>query len=487
MGQAGSASRIEAHIQGAHGSQIAVGTHIYQIGSVHGGVVQIIEPEQRPRPRPRPTPVSILPASPPDLLDREQEISTAIAAFQATAPLAFHGEAGIGKTVLLEHLAYHPEAARFPDGVVHLYVGGRPWDDLLQALFEAFYEVEPGTPFKPTEMQVRQALRDKRALILLDDVGLDRGQVEALVGVAPRSLFVLASEPRLLWGRGKAILLKGLPLEDALALVERELGRPLEGPERAAAQSICTTLDGHPLHILRAVARVEEEGKSLEEIARSVQAADPVETLTAAVLSSLSEDQRRLLAVMALLDGAPLPTDHLAALSGVRNVQPALEALMHRGLVQAHSPRYSLSGGLGRYIRGKWDLTPWTERAVDHFTSWVEKGRPSPTDVADVAEAVLRTMEWAAADERWSDVLRLGRAMEEPLTLACRWGAWEQVLLRMLEAARELGDRATEAWALHQLGSRALCLGDHRTARDALTKALRLRQSLGDEAGAAAT
>ena len=54
-----------------------------------------------------------------------------------------------------------------------------------------------------------------------------------------------------------------------------------------------------------------------------------------------------------------------------------------------------------------------------------------------------------------------------------------------LQAARALGNRAAEAWALHQLGTRALCLLDTATARAALTEALRLREALGDEIGAA--
>ena len=484
MGQAGPSDAIEAHIEGEVSGQVAVGKHILQIGSVHGGVVYIAAPGQQPQPRPRSTPVLLRPRPFPDLLNRKEEIDAATSALQSATPVAFHGPAGIGKTVLLRHLAHRPEADRFPDGVVYLSARGRTWDDLLQSLFEAFYETDG--PFKPTEMQVRHALQERRALIFLDDVGLQREEIEALMGLAPRSTFVLASEARVLW-EGKAVPLRGLPLEDALALVERELGRSLEERERPAAEALCTGLKGHPARILQAAARVREEGKSLEEVARYAQTPDPSRALTAEAVADLSQAQRRLLAVMALLDGAPFPADHLAALSGVRDVEPTLGALIRRRLVQAHSPRYSLAGGLGAYLQGVWDLTPWAERALAYFTTWAEKRHPSPSRVAEAAEPILRVLKWAAADERWPEVLRLGRAVEGHLALACRWGAWEQVLRQVLQAAQELGDRAAEAWALHQLGTRALCLGDTRAARDALTKALRLRESLGDEAGAAIT
>jgi hypothetical protein len=50
-----------------------------------------------------------------------------------------------------------------------------------------------------------------------------------------------------------------------------------------------------------------------------------------------------------------------------------------------------------------------------------------------------------------------------------------------------LEDRAAEAWCLHQSGTRALCLENSPRARAYLIEALRLRESLGDEEGAAVT
>jgi hypothetical protein len=55
------------------------------------------------------------------------------------------------------------------------------------------------------------------------------------------------------------------------------------------------------------------------------------------------------------------------------------------------------------------------------------------------------------------------------------------------EASRLVGSLGGEAWALHQLGTRLLCLGQTGPARASLIQALRLRQSLGDQAGELAT
>lgn len=61
------------------------------------------------------------------------------------------------------------------------------------------------------------------------------------------------------------------------------------------------------------------------------------------------------------------------------------------------------------------------------------------------------------------------------------------MLTAVLRAARDAGNGGAVAWALHQLGTRAYCLGDVTGAVEALEEALRIRERLGEDAGAAAT
>ncbi|MDY7039533.1 MAG: NB-ARC domain-containing protein, partial [Chloroflexota bacterium] len=452
-----------------------------QIGAIHGGVVNVVPPEQQPRPQPHPSPIFLRPRPFPGLLDREAEVSAATAALQSATPVEFYGQAGLGKTTLLRHLAHHLPDAPLPDGVIYLSARHQPVGDLLQSLFDAFYESD--VPFKPTDAQLRHALQGKRALIMLDDVELARDEVQALMDAAPGCAFLLASSERRLWGEGRAVALHGLPPDDALALVERELDRPLTPEERIAVQNLCTALDGHPLCLLQAAAMVREEGSPLAEVARRTQSPSPAEALASEALKSLPETERQVLAVLAALGDAPLHADHLAALAGLADAVPILETLQRRGLVQAHSPRYSLAGALGEYLRQVEDLAPWAERALARLTTWAEE-QQAPARLLEEAEAILRSLEWATRTDHWPEVLRLGWAVEGALALGGRWGAWGQVLQWALQAARSLGDQAAEAWALHQLGSRALCLGDATAARTSLIRALRLRESLGDQSGA---
>ncbi|MEM7141125.1 MAG: hypothetical protein AAF548_08830 [Actinomycetota bacterium] len=88
---------------------------------------------------------------------------------------------------------------------------------------------------------------------------------------------------------------------------------------------------------------------------------------------------------------------------------------------------------------------------------------------------------------RWEDVLDVARATHHAMGQGGRWGTWQIVLEAAREAAVALGDRAAEAWALHQLGSRDLLRDDLGAARNELHRALALREAIGDLEGAEVT
>jgi hypothetical protein len=569
---------VSVRIEGSVSGQVAIGNNILQIGDVHGGVVNVLAPGEKIQPKPRPSPVDLRPRPFPDLLDRDTEIKTATAAFQSAQPVEFHAAAGSGKTSLLRHLAHRPTASTLPDGVVYLSARHQLAKDLLQSLYDAFYETD--VPFKPTDAQLKHDLQNKRALILLDDVELAREDVETMLDAAPACAFLLASTERRMWGEGQSLALGGLPPADALTLIERELGRPLTPQERPVAQRLRVHSKGSPLALIQIAAEVREKGLHLTDLkaqkdqSEGMRTTDLLEfpkqqlqlikyitrqgevTLEAAAkhlgdtpdntrqmlealenkgylervekkgkwvyrmhfahksarglppgiwnaveegaegieapsfanaLNALPAPLRQVMAALAALGGAPVHTEHLAALTGLADVIPTLKALQHRGLVQAHSPRYSLTGGLDAALQQVVDLTPWMERAAAYFTAWAETQQQSPERLMEEAEAILEILKWAANAGRWADVLRLGRAIEGALALGGHWAAWAQVLRWILQAGQALGDQATEAWALHQLGTRSLCLGDDTAARASLTQALQLREALGDKAGAAVT
>jgi hypothetical protein len=90
---------------------------------------------------------------------------------------------------------------------------------------------------------MRHSLRDEQALVVLDDVDLEREEVEALMNAAPASEFLSAATERRLWSGGRTIALRGLPPEEALALIERELGRSLGEEDRTIVGQLYAALE----------------------------------------------------------------------------------------------------------------------------------------------------------------------------------------------------------------------------------------------------
>lgn len=472
---------VRAAISGEVSGQIAVGNNIVQNNVAHGGIVYMAAPGERPLVRERRKPVYLRGRRPRELAGRGQEVDTALRALRSGEPIQFYGPPGAGKTALLKHLAHNLTTDDEPDGVVYHGAAFEPVGDSLQFLFEAFCETD--VPFKPTDAQIRHHLQQTRALVLIDDVGGSRDELTLLLDALPESAFVLAGAERVLWSDGMAVPLRGLPEEAALALMERELGRPLGTVERKAAASICRHLEGQPLKLMQACAGVVEQQATLEDVARELEARAPAEALDQSIAASLSADERRVAAILGALS-APLSAEHVQALTGVDDAPATIASLLERAVVQANSPRYTLripAPGAEEDRDGE-----ALGQVARYFTDWCDRHRDEPERIARDGTAIVAVMRSVSEVQRWQEVVRLGRSAQDALMLSARWGLWEQALDLVLRAARALGDRSQEAWCLHQLGTRALSLGDARH-RPLLEAALHLREALGDRDGAAAT
>jgi hypothetical protein len=468
---------------------VNIGNYTLRIGTLNGGVVNLASPQQGWVPKARPVPVMLLPRALPGFLDRKDEVREATAVLEGASPVEFHGPPGVGKTALLRHLAYYKFAPVFPAGVVFFSeIRHRAVEDLLLDFFDAFYEREP--THVPTLVQVRHALKDEHALVVVDDVELERDEIEALMDAAPSCVFLVASPERRLWGEGRAVALRGLPTADALAFLERALGRALSEGDRPTAEALCAALEGQPLGLLQLAALVRDDGLSLADVAQWLRryAGSAAEAVTEQALAERSEPERRVLAALAAPVGASLKVRRVSALAGLADARPELDSLQRRGLVQEDDRGYMLlAGSLEEELRRTQDLTPWAEQALEHFTTWAQRHLDDVEALTEEADSFLGILEWGAEAGHWAEVLRLGRAIEGALAVGGQWGAWERVLGWELQAARALGDRAAEGWALHQLGTRALCQEDASAARDHLSEALDVRESLGDREGAAVT
>lgn len=474
---------IQAHIEGDISGQVAFGSGNIQVGSVHGGVVNIGGPGEAPVPRLRPVPIRRgLRTLPDEVLGRENELDRAIGALRQGRPVGVHGEPGVGKTTLLMLVADHASLPT-PDRVVYKRAKRVPVADLLQLLFDTFFDCD--VRYKPSEGQIREHLASVEAVAVLDDVNLDRDDVEELLGSAPECMFIVASTERVLWGAATALSLQGLPEEAGLALIARELGRAMSDDELPQALALHRALNGHALRMLQAASLVRDEGASFAALAAELPAASGL--MPQPVRAVLDGAQRDLLGLLAAHAETPLHVDHIIDLTGRSDAPTVLQSLQQLQLVKAHSPSYSVTIPLNTNESEALGVDEWSDRAVDYWTGWAARHAHQPDRIAGEIEILQVATELSAAKGRWRDTLALVRSIDPAIILSRQWGRWKTFLNSGLAAARKGGDRSGEAWSLHQLGVRALCLGHDREAETHLRQALDIRRSLGDTAGSEVT
>ncbi|MEB3210552.1 MAG: hypothetical protein VKL39_04330, partial [Leptolyngbyaceae bacterium] len=459
--------------------------------SDHGHVIQP-HAEATPPLRRRSPPAASHTCDPvPSLLDRQPETQDALAGLLNNQPVEFYGDHGLGKSAMLCSIAHSPEVRRqFTDGVSYYRVASRPLDDVLQDVFTTFYEWESPRPLKPTPSQLRVALRSLNGLAVFDDMPVGRALLLEGLGLT----MLLASDDHQLTDVGQAIPMRGLPIPEAVALVEQRLGRSLsDSAERQAAETICRLLKGHPLRIIQTTSFLQsfhqsaahtELPSTLPQLVDQLRTGLSAEALTIKAATTLPELERRVLAVLAVFEQVSIAPEHLSVLVGSSNLDLTIQILLERGLMGGDREGYRLASNLLPYFRKIWDLQPWIDRAITYFTTWASQQAPV-SDHPSTHSILWWIAQLAAQHRQWDAVLTFCRLLDRPFMLGQQWGRWKQMWELGLAAARTIGDGAAEAYAFHQLGSRALCIGDLFTAHTYLTEATQRRIALRDEIGAA--
>ena len=455
--------------------------YVVKIGDVNGGVINIVKPSKKPKYSARPKPVTLKPRPFSSLLDREVESDAAKNAAQNSMPVSVWGKEGIGKTAFIRHLAYNVDEGKFPNGIIYLNVAGLGHEDLLQALFDTFYKSDP--TFKPTPAEINIALQKVSALIFLDDLQTNRDDTIAILNAVPSSTFVLVSTGRSFWGEGESVMLQGLPAGESIRLFEKELSRSLDNDEKLIVPRICRLLQGHPLQILQAASLVREEGKSLEAILNGLtnEKADD-KSMAYMSMAGVTDSEKQILALLAAAGGNIVLQEHIKGIFKGEDREKDIQRLISLGFVQAHSPKFSMTASLVSAIANAWNLSAWQDVLLNYSINWLSQ-QPASMLVEESTDLLIHTIKSAGERRKWREVIRLGKLLEKFLVYYKRWQAWADILKLILEAAKTLNDGKVQAWALHQLGTRALYLGHATEAKSLLSQALSLRKSIGDKAG----
>jgi len=477
---------IAAHITGDNSGQIAVGNHILQITN-YGGLVNVAPPSQAAQVTRCPQPARLLPRPFPHLVGRQQERQLAWQHLRAHQSVDVYGQPGIGKTVLVRHLLHSITWETYADGIVYVSAHGKPLADLQQFLFQTFYNTD--IPYHATDSELARYLQSIQALVVLDDLQLDATAIGQLLNLMPQSLFLVTAPERCLGGDGTPLALSGLPLSEALALLQQDLGRPLRPAERPHAEALCQYLEGHPLRILQASALHRQGRRSLAKLAQQAAASQDRVVLSAS--ASRKRQQKLILAILAALKALAMTPEQLARLSSPLITSPVetrqvLQSLEQLRLVQREGNAYALAPNLAESLEQRWPIAQSRGILLERYVAWVQQRSAEAIPPEDI-DPMQYLATWAVSQGRYEAANLLAQAIEPQLMRSQRWGAWFLLLGSMLQASRALADPTQTAWALHQLGTRALCLGDRDTALNALSEALELRQGLGDANAIAVT
>jgi tetratricopeptide (TPR) repeat protein/transcriptional regulator with XRE-family HTH domain len=459
---------------------------------------------------------------------------------------AIGGMAGIGKTTFAVHAA-HQLAPRFPDGQIFLPLHGHtpgqqpvdPSDALASLLLTAGVaagQIPPGLEERTALW--RDHLAGKQLLLLLDDAA-DSEQIRPLLPGTAGSLVLVTSRRHLTaLEDAQAVSLGTLAEDEAAELLVRLAARSgLSSSDEAVAE--ITRLCGYlPLAVGMLARQLHHHPAwTVTELAADLAAArDRLELMHTENLSvaaafdlsyqDLAPDQKQLFRRLGLHPGTDIDAYTAAALDGtdLATARRHLDTLYDQYLIAEHARgRYHFHDLIREHSRAlvARDQAPErnaaTSRLFDYYThvgavaerQLARQRRPEPDPAALLSTQAAvpnlpdraHALAWARAERanllacldhvtgtnRHAQVVALTAALSALLRLD---GPWTDAITHhtaSIQAARQLGDRLSEANAHHDLGDMRYLTSDYPGATQELEKALSTYRDLGNQLGQANT
>ena len=469
-------------------------------------------------PRVEPPPNSNLPRLEP-LVGRAQEVAELARLLPAARLVTLTGPGGSGKTRLALAAAAASVDA-FPDGVYLVELAPVADPLVVPATVARALAVRPG--------ELRERLRGRQTLLVLDNFEHLAAAAPWLAEVEDATVLATSRAPLRVPGEHELVVAP-LGERDAVRLFAERA--PVDVGDDPAVPAICARLDGLPLAIELAAARtsVLAPGALLERLERDLSALG--EGLDATIAWSeqlLGAEARRLFARLGVFRGgwtveaaeavcgATLDTlatlvdqslvrrdgDRLTMLETVRAV--AVTRLDASGELHAIAERHARffverARVAATHARGP-DEHVWLERIaadVDNFRAalaWTVERRDARTgyELVDGLEPWWIRGGHESEALRWIEpLLGLDGGVDDGLRsgvlsiagrCAFALGDIDKAAARYEESirlARESGDDARVAWALHGLGTVAWKRGDADAARTYFTDSSRLFEQIG--------
>jgi predicted ATPase len=422
------------------------------------------EPAARPRVAPAP-----LPAPVTRLIGRERERATVAAAVATSRLVTLTGAGGIGKTRLALQVA-RDLAGGFADGVAFIDLAPVRGPALLATAVARALGLAP-TSAQAAEAYLADALHDRELLVVVDNLEhlLDETPLLARMLAAAPALRLLATSriPLRLYGE-HAVRMPPLhlPGQDGAAVADCEAvqlflaragavrpGFAPDADELAAVGEICAALDGLPLAIELAAARIRlYPPRALLPLLRSRLALltggprdlpGRQQTLRAALDWShdlLTPDARQLFARLGVFAG-PFDAAAAAAVGGEQDPFTALDQLADLAdqslleLTAGDPPRFRMLQTVREYALARLAETGDQETAqsrhLAHYLTVAQAARqelhgPGQAELLDWLEAAYPNLR-AALEFAWRQANRDTACLRDGLRLASALGLFWQV------------------------------------------------------------
>jgi hypothetical protein len=484
---------VRGNVEGS----IYVENKVMEVNADHGAIVNVYDAQPRVKKRD----VTSHPVRPlRGFVNRLNELSQLEHIIRVSEVATVHGLDGMGKTALLKQAANGRAAQELPDGVLFMegideggYALGT--EDVIQRLFDKSFESEPHLK---VNFDIAQTyLSNLKPLVVFNGLNLPVASLTRMPDLYPRGAVLMESNYWIDDDRSAGILLGPLPRGEATELLAAKAGVAQGDEAKRILDLICALLSDVPLAIVIAARAIRENDLSLEYAHNFLASTEPqssdanrggIERAYALAHSSLTALEKQWLAAAALAPGISIDPEYLHQMAeGEAAAERAQERLQAMGLLTANSPRLRIHPAIRDLARSAVDEIPFQERFVSYLTAKLETRSLDWNYFSDEMGNIMGMIAWSARNQRWGEVISLGRAIDPYLTLNGLWEAWRETVRTMLQSARRLGDRANEAWALHQLGTHAIGTGWTDRAIDFLRQALDLRRTLGDVVGMAYT
>ncbi|SEQ62280.1 hypothetical protein SAMN05216188_10461 [Lentzea xinjiangensis] len=461
-------------VGGSTDGPVVAGDYNLVIDARHGSSVTVGR-VARERPAPvRRDRISVLPRPTREPLGREADTATLAAAIAGRGLVQLCGPAGIGKSILLRHLARTAENG--PDGVVFVSATHKQVADLAQEVFESCYRT---WGYAPSRTDLRGMLTGLRITVYVDDADLTIDELRELTDLVPDATFVVACRDSTLLGDGAVHHLDGLGQDTATRLLTQTLGRPLHDAEQVTAADLWHVSGGNPLLLVRA-AGMAASGRS------ALPAPGAVEDLLPQLFEQLDNSAMDTLNLLAALQDAELATEHIGALASEPDPASLCERLTGLGLMVPGEHGYRCAPGVASAVRHRDPAAIPVEGLCRYFTRWAADPSTTPAQVAAHSRAIEKVAGLATNAGMPELTVALGRAASPKLAHSLRFNAWGRTLGRGWAGARRAGDRLAEAYFIHEEGIRCLVTGQRIAAAALLAQAAVLWHVLGDDQGTTA-